>query len=162
MQNFNHTPAILQFANELVTRSPEMYRMMRHCLLPHLPTEQYLQYVLLLTTTDHTLRMVLCRRQRAKGRRFHTEIGPAVFDAAAAYAKSLGVPDISVAISCDDTKLQPTLRTYWDAEQQHHVLLGAVQGPVIVTGPDELSEVLENMKDPKAKASKVKSSHEVS
>lgn len=99
---------------------------------------------------------MLHRRQRAKNRHFQTEIGPAVFDAAEAYAKSLGVPNISVAISCDDTKLHPALRTYWDSEKQHHVLLGAVQGPVIVAGPDELAEVLKNMKDPKAKASKVR------
>ena len=53
MQNFNHTPAILQFANEVVTRSPELYRMIRHCLLPHLPTEQFLQYAFSCTANDH-------------------------------------------------------------------------------------------------------------
>lgn len=99
---------------------------------------------------------LLGRHQRASNCCFQMEIGPAIFDAAEAYAKSLGVPNISVAISCDDTKLHPALRTYWDAEKQHHILLGAVQGPMVVASPDELIEVLHSMEDnPKAKATKV-------
>ena len=59
-------------------------------------------------------------------------------------------------MSCDDTKLHPALRTYWDPEKAMYFLVGAVDGLIAVADPEELRAVLATLKDPKNKASKVR------
>ena len=58
-------------------------------------------------------------------------------------------------MSCDDTKLHPALRTYWDPEKEMYFLVGAVEGQLAVANPEELRAVLATLKDPKNKACKV-------
>jgi hypothetical protein len=50
--------------------------------------------------------------------------------------------DGPVAVSVDDTKLQPALRTYWDAAKGGHVLVGAVDYPVLVPDDEALLHVI--------------------
>lgn len=48
------------------------------------------------------------------------------------------------ALSCDDTKLLPSLRMYWDNERNSHFLVGAVSGPIEVTNPSEIEPMMDN------------------
>lgn len=54
------------------------------------------------------------------------------------------------ALSCDDTKLHASLRLYWDAVQETHLLVGGSDGPVSVANPDDLRSILETMHENQA------------
>jgi hypothetical protein len=48
-----------------------------------------------------------------------------------------------VSLACDDTKLRPSLRPYWDPELGRHVVVGGVQGPIVVLDTNELEATLQ-------------------
>ena len=58
--------------------------------------------------------------------------------------------DGPVGLSCDDTKLFATFRLYWDQEQDSYVLIGGTDGPLVVTNPDSVQEVIDQAKAQKA------------
>ena len=55
-----------------------------------------------------------------------------------------------VGLSCDDTKLFATFRLYWDKEQDSYVLVGGTDGPLIITDPENVQEVIDQAKTQKA------------
>lgn len=81
-------------------------------------------------------------------------INERTFRIAENYVKSLGY-DGPVALSCDDTKLHPAYRTYWDAERQMHFLVGGTGDPIAIASVEELRSVISDGKI--MKASKVRS-----
>ncbi|THG93067.1 hypothetical protein EW026_g8061 [Hermanssonia centrifuga] len=66
------------------------------------------------------------KRDQAKVPRFPTNIGNCTFDVAEQYVTGI-VYTGPVALSCDDTKLHLSYRTYWDTEKSMHMLVGGVE-----------------------------------
>jgi hypothetical protein len=66
-----------------------------------------------------------------------------VFQLARQYLDKLGY-DGPVGLSCDDTKLKASLRTYWDPERKQYLLVGGVGEPRAVANMDEMRQLLEN------------------
>ncbi|PPQ84235.1 hypothetical protein CVT24_004308 [Panaeolus cyanescens] len=50
--------------------------------------------------------------------------------------------DGHVALSCDDTKLLPALRLFYDHDNQCHFLIGGTEGPIRVADPNQVQTVL--------------------
>lgn len=59
------------------------------------------------------------------------------------HLNSLGY-DGMTALSCDDTKITPASRLYWDAEKKAHFVVGGEGEPLRVTNPGGLKEILDN------------------
>jgi hypothetical protein len=55
-----------------------------------------------------------------------------------------------VGLSCDDTKLFPSFRIYWDATEKVHLLIGRTDGPLRVADPDFVKEILADANAQKA------------
>lgn len=55
-----------------------------------------------------------------------------------------------VALSCDDTKAHPALRTRFDHEINAYRLLGVVGDPPLVENPEELEAALQECRNKKA------------
>jgi hypothetical protein len=55
-----------------------------------------------------------------------------------------------VGLSCDDTKLFPAWRLYWDAKKKSHFLVGGIGEPMRVADPERLKEMIEDAKLTKA------------
>jgi hypothetical protein len=75
-----------------------------------------------------------------------------VFDRALNYIQALGY-DGPVALSCDDSKLVPALRTYWDPQKECFLVVGGVEEPLAVADIEELQAVLKE--NPPEKGDKV-------
>ena len=69
--------------------------------------------------------------------RFPTTICDRTFNLAAEYVTSIKYNG-PIALSCDDTKLHPGLRTYWDASQECHFLVGTTGDPLAVRDVDSI------------------------
>lgn len=82
------------------------------------------------------------------------EINERTFTQVVDQLKLLGY-DGHVALSCDDTKLLPGYRLYWDGQDQTHYLVGGIDGPLRVADVDQVREVLDEVGDSK-KATKVR------
>ncbi|KAK1222121.1 hypothetical protein PQX77_015048 [Marasmius sp. AFHP31] len=54
------------------------------------------------------------------------------------------------ALCCDDTKLMPRLRVYYDSSAECHFVVGSDAGPIKVMDPDELEKVMKDHDDRKA------------
>jgi hypothetical protein len=63
---------------------------------------------------------------------------------------ALGYSDGPLGLSCDDTKLFPAFRMYWDSERKAHFVVGGVDGPMRVANPDRLREMLQDLGTVKA------------
>ncbi|KAI0828200.1 hypothetical protein BC628DRAFT_1417789 [Trametes gibbosa] len=123
-QNFTYGPALVEFATTCAIVSPEVYRVLSaQFQLPALRTMQ-------------------C--YRAKSPRFPTVINDQTFDLVAQYMDNLGYSSGPVALSCDDTKLHPSYRTYYDHDRKIHLLIGGTDEPRAVANADELCDVLRN------------------
>lgn len=48
-----------------------------------------------------------------------------------------------VGLSCDDTKLTPAFRPYYDKTTDKHYLLGSTGKPMVLADPDDLANVIE-------------------
>ena len=81
--------------------------------------------------------------------RFPLGLDERIFTRAAQYLTDLNYRG-PLALSCDDTKLHAALRTCWDAEAQHHVLIGAVGAPRTITSTEELEQALQESEIKKA------------
>ncbi|KAI0324089.1 hypothetical protein GY45DRAFT_1263530, partial [Cubamyces sp. BRFM 1775] len=122
--NFKYRPMAPQFANMCAIISPKLYcNLTKH--LP-LPTLQHLRYELNLILQ---LPLSICE---------------CTFLTVVQYLQSVGY-SAPVALSCDDTKLHLAYRTYWDTSKQIHMLVGGTSEPRVVTNPDELQELLEDL-----------------
>jgi len=51
-----------------------------------------------------------------------------------------------VGLSCDDTKLHPSLRTYWDASKESHFLVGTTRAPIAVRDEGLLHDLVAKSK----------------
>jgi hypothetical protein len=51
-----------------------------------------------------------------------------------------------VGLSCDDTKLHPSLRTYWDASRECHFLVGTTGEPIAVSDEGLLRDLVAESK----------------
>lgn len=59
--------------------------------------------------------------------------------------------DGPVSLSCDDSKLFPGFRLYWDAKENSHFLVGGTGPPMRVANPDSLKELIKDQSLEKAK-----------
>ncbi|KAF7305276.1 hypothetical protein HMN09_00778600 [Mycena chlorophos] len=71
------------------------------------------------------------------------EIGPRTFSLLADRLKALNYHG-PIALSCDDSKLQASLRLYWDAEKDSYFLVGSPRGPIPVDDPEHVRPILED------------------
>ncbi|EIW74508.1 hypothetical protein CONPUDRAFT_159809 [Coniophora puteana RWD-64-598 SS2] len=128
MQNMRYSKELKGLADHLAMSSPEGYRRLSQSL--QLPSTRYFQL------------------ERAKEPRFPCGIDDRNIKMAVNYLKSVGV-DVA-SLSCDDTKLHPSLRVFWDVEHQGHVLVGSSEEPRLVANPAELEEALKELQGKKA------------
>jgi hypothetical protein len=84
------------------------------------------------------------------------EICDRTFDLVADHLNALDY-DGPVGLSCDDTKLFATFRLYWDKERDSYVLIGGTDGPLIITDPSLVQEVIDQAKAQKATKVRVSS-----
>ncbi len=93
-------------------------------------------------------------RQRAKLPPFPTDICDRTFENAKKYLADINYVDGPVALSCDDTKLHASWRTYYDAQKDQHFLVGGTGPPIALANVDELRKILKDAEE-KDKATKV-------
>jgi hypothetical protein len=98
------------------------------------------------------------RINRARQPRFPIGIQDRNFELAIEHLKRLDY-DGPLGLSCDDTKLLPALRPYYDKTTDKHYILGSTGEPLILANPEELTSVLE--RGEAEKASKVRSYSEL-
>ncbi|KAJ7814859.1 hypothetical protein B0H13DRAFT_2242659 [Mycena leptocephala] len=58
--------------------------------------------------------------------------------------------DGPVNLSCDDTKLFPSFRLYWDKQKKSHFLVGGTDGPLRVADPDQVKDAIAEARATKA------------
>ncbi|KAF6743414.1 hypothetical protein DFP72DRAFT_827887 [Ephemerocybe angulata] len=130
MQNFKYPPAWEEMCQILRDISPQAYEALsKHIQMP----------------AGRNLRM-----KRAREPRFPMEINDTTFDNVAEQLKKLNYTGGHVALSCDDTKLFPGYRLYYDGEDKCHYLVGGTEGRLRVADPDQVREVLEDANSIKA------------
>lgn len=66
------------------------------------------------------------------------------FELVDAHLSALGYSG-PVGLSCDDTKLFPDWRLYWDAKEKSHFLVGGTDGPMRVADPDNLRKMIDDL-----------------
>jgi hypothetical protein len=81
--------------------------------------------------------------------RFPTSICERTFELTMDYISALKYKG-PVALSCDDTKLHPTFRTYWDSLQKITFLVGGTGDPIAVPDPLGLREIMKANENDKA------------
>ncbi|KAF9231491.1 hypothetical protein BU15DRAFT_82327 [Melanogaster broomeanus] len=128
-QNFKYSPALEQFAHMCAIISPEVYRFMKKSF--QLPTHRHFQI------------------QRSRTPKFPLTICDDTFLNAHSYIVALNYMG-PLGLSCDDTKLYPALRTYWDANTSSYYLVGHTGDPLAIANADELHMALQTLKDKKA------------
>jgi hypothetical protein len=89
-------------------------------------------------------------KQRAIGPRFPPTICDATFERTKEYITALGHADLPLALSCDDTKLHPAFRMFYDPVTKQTMLGGGVGDPIPVANADEVRKVLDEAKIQKA------------
>ncbi|KAJ3007533.1 hypothetical protein NUW54_g3516 [Trametes sanguinea] len=124
-QNFHYGPSLVEFANMCAITSPELYRILSQYF--PLPTIRHLNF-------RH-------RRTQNTAPKFPLTVCSYTFSNVLAYLKKLGYKG-PVALSCDDTKLLAAFRTYWDASQDCHMLIGGTDQPRAVANAEELQAAL--------------------
>lgn len=87
------------------------------------------------------------RIKRSRAPSFPITICERNLELASEYLSSLNYSG-PVGLSCDDTKLHPSLRTYWDASSGCHFLIGTTGEPIAVRDEGLLRDlVAESKKD---------------
>jgi len=89
------------------------------------------------------------RINRARQPRFPIGIQDRSFELAIEHLKKLGYTG-PLGLSCDDTKLLPALRPYYDKATDKHYILGSTGEPLILTDPEELNSVIKKGEAEKA------------
>ena len=90
-----------------------------------------------------------CRINRARQPRFPIGIQDRSFELAIEHLRKLDY-DGPVGLACDDTKLFPALRPYYDQMTDKHYILGGTGEPLILANPEELTSVLKSGEAEKA------------
>ncbi|EIW76421.1 hypothetical protein CONPUDRAFT_131026 [Coniophora puteana RWD-64-598 SS2] len=129
LQNFPYAEEFKRFMHELAVTSPEMYRSLAKEI--QVPTIRHFQ------------------QQRSREAPFPLEAGDANVSRALTYLDAIAYKG-PVAMSVDDTKLEPSLSLIWDPARESYLLIGSEDGPLAVSDPDELGDLLEQHKDKKA------------
>ncbi|KAJ6600652.1 hypothetical protein B0H10DRAFT_2230919 [Mycena sp. CBHHK59/15] len=129
MQNFDHAPAWDEVCNMVRINSPAAYR----ALQEHLPGRSERSF----------------RAKEARKPRFPMDITDRNFKLVAEHLAALDYNG-PVNLSCDDTKLFPSFRLYWDAEKKAHFLLGGSEGPLRVADPESVKQTIEDARAKKA------------
>ncbi|KAJ7258598.1 hypothetical protein C8J57DRAFT_1644546, partial [Mycena rebaudengoi] len=129
MQNFKYAPAYDEFCNMMRINSPAAYRAMQE----HLPGRSERNF----------------RTHEARKPRFPMDISERNFELLAEHLAALKY-DGPVNLSCDDTKLFPSFRLYWDAEEKAHFLVGGTEGKLRVADPDGVKKVIAEARAEKA------------
>ncbi|KAJ1299461.1 hypothetical protein OPQ81_002524 [Rhizoctonia solani] len=104
----------------------------------------------------HTFRSILGGRSasdfrvmRGRERRFPLAIDDSLFETVVNYFSSINYTG-PVCLACDDTKLIPALKTYYDASTKQWYLLGGATGAIAIASTDELTSILKEGNIPKA------------
>ncbi|KAJ7670785.1 hypothetical protein DFH06DRAFT_980885 [Mycena polygramma] len=129
MQNFKYAPAYDEFCNVIRISSPAAYRAFQE----HLPGRSERSF----------------RAKEAREPRFPMDISDRNFKLAAEHLAALNY-DGPVNLSCDDTKLFPSFRLYWDSDKKSHFLVGGTDGPLRVADPEQVKSVIATAKAKKA------------
>ena len=77
--------------------------------------------------------------------RFPITICDQTFELASQYVTSLKYTG-PLGLSCDDTKLHPGLRTYWDSIHECHFLVGTTGDPIAVKDEKIIRDLVEASK----------------
>ena len=77
--------------------------------------------------------------------RFPTTICDQTYMLAADYMDSINYRG-PMALSCDDTKLHPGLRTYWNPSKECHFLIGTPGEPIAVPNVNQIQELVTSAK----------------
>lgn len=85
------------------------------------------------------------RIKQARMPQFPTTIDDRTFQLASEYVTSIGYNG-PVSVSCDDMKLHPGLKTYWDATKMCHFIVGTVGEPVPVINEHNIREQVADAK----------------
>ncbi|KAF6765888.1 hypothetical protein DFP72DRAFT_996748 [Ephemerocybe angulata] len=130
LQNFKYPPAWEEMCQILRDISPQSYEALsKHIQMP----------------TGRSLLM-----KRARQPRFPMDINERTFEGVVNELKLLGYIGGHVALSCDDTKLLPGYRVYYDGEDKTHYLVGGTEGRLRVIDPDQVQSVLDDANSEKA------------
>ncbi|KAJ8085468.1 hypothetical protein PM082_004284 [Marasmius tenuissimus] len=90
------------------------------------------------------------RMKQARQPRFPPDISDETFRQLRAHLAVISYQGQPCALCCDDTKLMPRLRVYYDSNAECHLVVGSDAGPIKVMDPDELEKVLKDYDDRKA------------
>lgn len=99
--------------------------------------------------TCHAQMSNVLRKKVAREPRFPLKICPQTFELIMQHLKRLGYKG-PLALACDDTKLNPSLRIYFDGHEDCYYLVGCTSGPLVVPDPDALSPILQQAKGKEA------------
>ncbi|TDL15221.1 hypothetical protein BD410DRAFT_809111 [Rickenella mellea] len=132
MQNFEYAPALDEFAHAMATISPQTYRFF---------------------SKEFQVRGERSfKKLQAKTPRFPIGITDQTFKLAKDYVQSLNYLG-PLSLSCDDTKLHPALKMFWDPIKNCCFLLGGIGEPMAVANARELESVLRSQLE---KATKIR------
>ncbi|KIJ59917.1 hypothetical protein HYDPIDRAFT_170487 [Hydnomerulius pinastri MD-312] len=123
MQNFKYAPAWDEFVHIVKIHSPAAHRFLKK----HLPAR-----------TERSFRVKESRRPQ-----FPMTICSRSFELVANHLAALSYNG-PVSVCCDDTKLHPVWRLFWDRERKGHYLVGGVSEPLLVTDPESIREIVDN------------------
>ncbi|KAL1684578.1 hypothetical protein GGG16DRAFT_68050 [Schizophyllum commune] len=93
-------------------------------------------------------------RKIARQPRFPMEICDETFELVIDILRSIGWSG-PVGVACDDTKLFDTWRLYYDAVTKRFYLVGGIDGPILVTNPEKVQELMASLAVKKAKKVRV-------
>ena len=153
-QNFQYGPSLVEFANMCAIISPELYRLLaQHFPLPTIRHLKYGSPATVITHSAYTNEHCESRKTQNAAPKFPLTVCGDTFTIVDNYLRKLHYQGKPVGLSCDDTKLHSSFRTYWDAEKECHMLVGGTDEPRAVANVEELQRLLH---DPSiAKATKV-------
>ncbi|KAI0072552.1 hypothetical protein K474DRAFT_1559378, partial [Panus rudis PR-1116 ss-1] len=121
MQNIHWPQEWDHFLHAIAIESPQAYRLLQR----YLPARSQRSFAGL----------------RAKEPEFSMSITDRTFEAVVSQLNELKY-DGPIALSCDDTKLLPSLRMCWSDEEQCVLLVGAIEGPLRVADPREAEKLI--------------------
>ncbi|KAK7045865.1 Methionine--tRNA ligase, mitochondrial [Paramarasmius palmivorus] len=121
MQNFQHAPNVREFAHIIAMHSPAAYKFLEEVLpLPHVRT---------------------IGKDRAKEPRLPLTINERTFTRLAEHLELLSYSG-PVALACDDTKLLPAFRPYYDKDTDTFYILGNAGEPFQLLDPAKFKETV--------------------
>ncbi|KAF7973318.1 hypothetical protein HWV62_15563 [Athelia sp. TMB] len=123
LQNFKYGPGLKELSHLIQIQSPRVYQSLRK-IFP-LPTARNLQ------------------ANRAREPKFPIGIQERSFELVVEHLRKLDY-DGPVGLACDDTKLTPAFRPYYDSTTKNHYLLGSTSKPMVLADPDQLSKAIED------------------